>query len=327
MTLDLRTGQARPHRKEDYITKVCAVRAAEDKDCPLWFQFLERVTDGNVELQAYLQRVAGYCMTGVTTEHVLFFLYGTGANGKGIFLRTLAAIWGDYAVTASMDVFTEGKYERHPTELARLRGARLVIAQETEKGRHWNESRLKALTGGDKITARFMRQDFFEFTPQFKLMIAGNHKPSLKTVDEANRRRIQMIPFTVTIPEAERDLNLSNKIKPEWPGILRWALNGCLEWQRLGLAPPPVVRDATDKYLAAQDVVGEWLDECCTFSPSFTITKKALFESWKAWAESRGHYAGSQRILMETIEGKYPNLTEKRASDGKSALVGITLRP
>jgi len=182
-------------------------------------------------------------MTGVTTEHVLFFLYGTGANGKGIFLRTLAAIWGDYAVTASMDVFTEGKYERHPTELARLRGARLVIAQETEKGRHWNESRLKALTGGDKITARFMRQDFFEFTPQFKLMIAGNHKPSLKTVDEANRRRIQMIPFTVTIPEAERDLNLFNKLKPEWPGILRWALNGCLEWQRLGLAPPPVVRD------------------------------------------------------------------------------------
>ena len=226
-----------------------------------------------------------------------------------------------------MDVFTEGKYERHPTELARLRGARLVIAQETEKGRHWNESRIRALTGGDTITARFMRQDFFEFTPQFKLMIAGNHKPSLKTVDEANRRRIQLIPFTVTIPTPERDLDLFDKLKAEWRGILRWALNGCLEWQRIGLAPPATVRDATDKYLAAQDIVGEWLEECCILDLAYTVTKKQLYESWKSWAESRGHYPGTQRTLMETIDRKYPDLKEKRASDGRSMLVGITLRP
>jgi P4 family phage/plasmid primase-like protien len=200
--VELETGNHVPHDPLLYMTKVAAT--SPGGDCPLWLTFLDRVTAGDMDLQAYLRRVAGYCLTGSTRDHSMFFLYGTGANGKGVFLNTLRAVWGDYAVVAAMETFIETHGERHPTDLAMLRGARLVIAQETEKGRHWAESKISALTGGDPISARFMRQDFFEYAPQFKLIIAGNHKPALKTVNEAIRRRINLIPFCVTIPERHR---------------------------------------------------------------------------------------------------------------------------
>ena len=215
--IELRTGTARAPRREDYCTKSTAA-APNDQGCPLWHRFLDRVTAGNGELQAYMQRVAGYCLTGITTEHVMFFLHGTGANGKSVFINTLVGIWGDYAVTAPMGTFVESPTDRHPTELAHLRGARLVVAHETERGRRWAENKIKALTGGERITARFMRGDFFEYTPQFKLVVVGNHKPALSTVDEAMRRRIHLIPFTVTIPEGERDHHLAEKLRAEWGG-------------------------------------------------------------------------------------------------------------
>src|SRR5262249_34565131 len=150
----------------------------------------------------------GYALTGSTREHALFFLYGPGANGKSVFMNTVAAIVGDYAKTAPVDTFIEATHERHPTDLAGLMGARLVTASETQKGRRWDEAKVKTLTGGDKIAARFMRGDFFEYAPQFKLVISGNHKPSLRNVDEAIRRRFHLVPFTVTIPEQERDRDL-----------------------------------------------------------------------------------------------------------------------
>jgi putative DNA primase/helicase len=200
-----------------------------------------------------------------------------------------------------METFTESPIERHPTELAMLRGARLVIAQETEKGRHWAESKIKALTDGSPVTARFMRQDHFEFTPQFKLMIAGNHKPSLRTVDEAIRRRIQMIPFTVTIPPAERDLQLFDKLKPEWPGILRWALNGCLEWQKIGLAPPATVTAATDAYIAEEDSFRQWIDECCVTGPQHFGKGAQLWASWNRWAERSNERPGTRKGFAQAL--------------------------
>ena len=206
---------------------------------------------GNTELQGFLQRYIGYCCTGFTTEHVFVFAYGTGANGKSTFINTIARIFGDYATVADMSTFIASNTEHHPTDLAKLRGARLVVAQETQRGRRWDETKIKALTGGDKITARFMRQDFFDFTPTFKLFICGNHKPRLANVDEAMRRRLLLVPFTVQIPPAERDPQLAEKLEAEWPAILRWCIDGCLEWQRIGLAPPAIVRDATDEYFAA----------------------------------------------------------------------------
>ena len=186
--------------------------------------------------------MVGYCLTGSIRDHALFFLYGTGGNGKGVLLNTCHDILGDYSAIAAMETFTASKADRHPTDLAMLRGARAVIAQETEDGQRWAESRIKALTGGDAISARFMRQDFFTFKPAFKLLIAGNHKPSLRNVDEAVKRRFNLLPFTVTISKDERDPELAEKLKGEWPGILAWAIEGCLEWQRIGLCPPNAVR-------------------------------------------------------------------------------------
>ncbi len=200
----------------------------------MWRAFLTRVTDNDDALQAYLARVCGYWLTGYTHEHALFFLYGTGANGKSVFIETVQGYMGDYATTAPVETFMAARGERHPTELAGLHGARLVVSPETESGRHWNESRLKQITGGDTITARFMRQDFFTFKPTFKICIVGNHKPSLRTIDEAIRRRFHLIPFNVTIPAGERDPKLAEKLKSEWPGILAWAVKGCLEWRKVG---------------------------------------------------------------------------------------------
>jgi putative DNA primase/helicase len=202
-----------PHNPLHYITKVTAV--SPRGDCPMWHKFLDKVTGGDDALKGYLQRVAGYCCTGFTHEQVLFFLYGTGANGKGVFVNTLAGVLGDYAATAPLDTFIISKGDRHPTDLAGLRGTHLVVVSELEKGARWAEAKIKTLTGGDKIRARFMRQDFFEFAVTFKIMISGNHKPSLSAVNEAVRRRFHLIPFSVTVPPAERDTHLFDKLKPE----------------------------------------------------------------------------------------------------------------
>ena len=183
-------------------------------------------------------------------------------------INTIAEISGEYHKAAPIETFTACAVDHHPTDLAGLQGARVVTSSETEEGRRWAEAKIKALTGGDKIAARFMRQNFFEFTPQFKLIIAGNHKPGLSTVDEAIRRRIYLIPFAVTIPPAERDLGLTAKLKAEWPGILAWMIEGCLAWQRDGLAPPPAVLNATAEYLEAEDAIQRWIDDACERNPS-----------------------------------------------------------
>jgi putative DNA primase/helicase len=314
---------SRSHNPLDYITKVTAV--SPRGDCPTWHKFLDRVTGGDTDLKAYLQRVAGYCCTGYTHEHALFFLYGTGANGKGVFVNTVAGVLGDYAVTAPLDTFMVSKGDRHPTDLAGLRGARLVVVSELEKGARWAEAKIKALTGGDKISARFMRQDFFEFTVTFKIMISGNHKPSLSAVNEAVRRRFHLIPFSVTIPPAERDIHFFDKLKPEWPGILKWMCEGCLEWHEKGLAPPRVVTDATAAYLAEEDVLALWIEECCeTGNRNYWELSARLWGSWKAWAERRNEDVGSQKSLGTALdELGYP---QSRSQDARGHK-GIQLTP
>ena len=250
---------------------------------------------------------------------------GTGGNGKGVFLNTWHKILGGYSCIASMETFVASKSERHPTDLAMLRGARAVIAQETEEGQRWAESRIKALTGGDAISARFMRQDFFTFEPAFKLIIAGNHKPSLRNVDEAVRRRFNLVPFTVTIPKAERDPNLPEKLVAEWPGILAWAIEGCLEWQRIGLAPPPAVLDATEEYLADEDAIGRFLDERCATGDLFAIEEvQDLFASWRDWCATTGEYAGTVRRFSQNLEARH-FARERHPVSRRKAFRGIRL--
>lgn len=300
--VDLRTGKVSVHNRQDYSTKIAAAGIVAEQEPPAhWLAFLNDITDGNQDLQSYLARMAGYTLTGVTSEHALFFLYGTGANGKSVFVNTLAAVLGDYAANAPIDTFMETKTEHHPTDVAGLRGARLVTAIEVEKGRRWAEAKIKSLTGGDKISARFMRQDFFDYKPQFKLIIAGNNKPTIREVDEAMKRRLHLIPFTVTIPAAKRDHTLPEQLLKERDGILRWAVEGCLEWQRIGLNPPSCVMSATEEYLESEDAFGRWLNDECSLNPTTRTPTDELYQSWKTWTERWGEYTGSMKKFSDDL--------------------------
>lgn len=318
--VDLRTGRMCAHDPGNCMTKTTAV--SPGGDCPLWQQFLARITDNDTELRAFLQRFLGYCLTGITREHAMAFGYGTGANGKGTCLNTVTGIMGSYAAIAPVETFTASSNDRHPTDLAMLRGARLVTAQETEEGRRWAESRIKALTGGDPLTARFMRQDFFTFQPTFKLFIAGNHKPGLRGVDEAIRRRLNLIPFAISIPAAERDPQLGEKLKAEWPGILQWMIDGCLDWQSEGLAPPAAVVMATADYMETEDALGQWIAECCN---AFGWgSSGSLFASWRQWAEAAGEFVGSQKRFSQALEAR--GLKPHRGTGGTKGFLGLHVK-
>jgi len=301
--IDLRADHIRPALPTDYCTKMTAVApAGESAECPHWLDFLDRVTNGDVKLQAFYQRMSGYCLTGFTREDVLFFAHGTGRNGKTTFLNTLAGIWADYSKHAPTEMFLVSKMERHPTDLASLQGARLAVAAELENGKRWAESRIKSLTGGDTITCRFMRGDFFEYRPQFKLIFGANHKPRLTSVDEAVKSRFLVLPFTVTIPADQRDKHLSEKLRAEWPGILRWALDGCAAWQREGLNPPPAVIKATAEYFDAEDTLARWLEEHCLIGKQYETSSAALFQCFREWAAKAEEYVPSQKTFSQNLQ-------------------------
>ena len=248
----------------DGITRQTAVSPSFDA-APVWENFLREATNGDVEMIRFLKQWCGYSLTGDTREHALLFVYGPGGNGKSVFLNTVAGILGDYATTAGMDTFAATRSDRHPTDLAALRGARFVSASETEEGRAWAEARIKAMTGGDLISARFMRRDFFTYKPQFKLTIVGNHKPVLRNVDEAARRRFNIVPFEYM--PASPDLALEERLKAEWPAILGWMIEGCADWHKNGLLRPERVAAATAAYFGEQDIFGHWLEDECIAEP------------------------------------------------------------
>lgn len=320
--VDLRTGVLRQHSIEDRFTKITKV--APDGDCPTWLSFLNTATAGNQDLISFLKRMCGYALTGEIREHALFFVYGTGGNGKGTFLNTITKILGDYQQVASAETFTESHNDRHTTELASLQSARLVTAQETEEGKRWAESRIKSLTGGDPITARYMRQDNFTFIPQFKLVIVGNHKPAFRNVDEAIKRRLHLIPFTAVIPNKDKDPLLARKLETEAPGILKWMIEGCVEWARDGLQPPSIVKESTDEYLDAEDALQQWIDECCDIDGRHFGASSALFASWTKFCEDTGEYAGSQKRLMARLESRGIKIGQKEK--GVRGCSGIRLK-
>jgi putative DNA primase/helicase len=304
-TVDLRTGQVRAADPADRINKITAATPLEVAECPRWYAFLAEATGKDDELIAFLQRWCGYCLTGDIREHALVFCYGPGGNGKTVMLNTISAILGGYAVTAAMETFTASQFERHPTDLAMLCGARLVSASETEEGRAWAENKIKQITGGDPITARYMRCDFFTYHPTFKLMIIGNHEPTLRNVDDAARRRFNVVPF-LRKPQLV-DKQLPNKLHDEWPGILRWMIDGCLAWQAEGLAPPETVRAATTSYFDNQDIFSQWLEEKCNAVPGDrekTAPSADLFASWSAFAKAAGETPGSRKSFARLLERK-----------------------
>lgn len=322
-TVELRTGKLRAPQAGDYISKQTAVVPADRADCPLWNKFLNEATKGDKGMIAFLQQFSGYACTGDTKEHALLFAHGPGGNGKGVFQNTIGGILGDYRTTAAMHTFTASHSDQHPTDLAMLRGARLVTASETEEGRAWAESRIKQITGGDKIAARFMRRDFFVYQPQFKLLLIGNHKPALRNVDEAARRRFNMVPFIYKPPV--KDLDLEKKLVAEWPAILRWMIDGCLIWQRSGLVKPKSVIDATQEYFSEQDIIREWIEECCdTETKTAADSSTTLFKSWSTWAIAHGEKPGSSKWFTEALN----RLEFKRFRSNKQrGFLGIEVKP
>ena len=323
--VDLRTGRLRPARPADMMTRVCAAAPALDKTAApdQWLTFLDEATGKDDALIYFLQRWCGYCLTGDTREHALLFGYGPGGNGKSVFLNTVAGIMGDYATVAAMDTFTASHGDKHPTDLAMLRGARLVTATETEEGRAWAEARIKQMTGGEDISARFMRQDFFTFRPQFKLTIIGNHKPVLRNVDDAARRRFNIVPF-VRKP-ANPDRELEAKLRAEWPAILRWMIQGCLSWQQEGLAAPAAVSEATAEYFDAQDTMGQWLAERCIVHPTLELAPSLLLRDFNDWSDQNG----AERCDKTRFRGwaeRQPGLRYATVK-GSQKIKGIGLRP
>lgn len=299
-TLDLRSGELRPHDRRDLLTKLAPVMYDPAAQCPTWEAFLLRVMGNDAELIGFLQRVAGYALTGDTSEQVLFLLHGTGANGKSTFLETLRALAGEeYALQIRPEALMIRNGETVPNDIARLKGARLVSARETEEGKRMAEALVKELTGGDTITARFLRQEYFDFRPEFKLFLAANHKPVIRGTDYAVWRRIKLIPFTVTIPPEEQDKALGRKLLAELPGILAWAVRGCLAWQRDGLKVPPAVEAATTAYKLESDTLAAFLAECTTQDPQGETQASLLYAAYKTWCDDN-----SEKPMTGTLFGR-----------------------
>lgn len=322
--VDLSTGESIAPSMSHMISKSTAV--APQPGPPLqWLKILLFATNGDTDLVDYLQRLFGYCLTGHTSEESLEFFFGTGGNGKGLVMNAVLAIVGDYGRQASMDTFIRSRNDRHPADLADLVGARLVIAAESAEGARWDEQRVKMATGRDRISARFMRGNFFEFQPAFTLLIASNHKPRIGTVDDAWRRRLHLIPFERK-PQ-HPDPELKDKLRAEYPQILAWMIEGAEWWARDGLMPPESVLAATAEYLLEEDVIGLWFRERCEAAAATERAYRTdLYRSFESWCHEMGHAASSQHKLTRWLKSQGYRQAESR-EDKARPFFGIRLCP
>lgn len=318
--INLDDGSLRPQRRSrmaaDYITLSTTVSPGARGDCPEWLKFLGRVLP-DPELIAFIQRFAGYCLTGSTKEDVFLFLYGSGRNGKSTFVDQLVGVLGDYAAAIQSEQLMNSKNEQHREAWARLAGKRLVVCSEIASGRTWNEAMLKQVTGGDSITARHMYQGSFEYKPQFKLIIHGNEQPALNSVDPAIRARLKLVPFTVQIPESEIDPMLRvEKLPRERPGIFRWMLDGLADYQCNGLNPPTGVSAASAEYLDSADMTANWIAERCDAGPAFRAKSSDLYADYRAWTERQNEKAKSQTAFSLDLKRRG---FERNRSTGKGS--------
>jgi len=292
---DLKTGKFLSPDRGNFITKSCRIKFDSDAKCPKWIEFLNDVTGGDRDLIEFLQRVVGYSLTGDISEHCLFILYGSGLNGKSTFLETTMALLGDYSKKAEMRSFLNKNNEGANNDIAALCGVRFVSAVEVNRGRRFDESLIKELTGGDSISARFLYKELFTYTPQFKILIGVNSKPEIQGLDEGIWRRIRLIPFEVKIPREKVDKNLPKKLRGELPGILNWAIEGCLKWQKDGLGEPSKVMDATSDYRNEMDVHSQFFDERCVMAFETVgdpvkpfVSVDQLFKEFLGWSQNNG---------------------------------------
>jgi putative DNA primase/helicase len=327
-TIDLSNGGLLPHNREDMITKLMDVHYNQGAKCPEWEKFLDLVTGGDKELQLFLQLGVGYSLTGLTDEHCLFFLYGTGQNGKTTFTETIRRLLGDYShrtdIEALMQSWSRG--QGPSPYIAGMAGARFIVASEIAENRKMNESLIKDLTGGDSLTARFLFGNPFTFEPTHKLWVFGNYKPRISGMDLGLWRRMRVIPFSTTIPEETRRplSEVMDMFSAEMSGILTWAVTGCLMWQKIGLEIVEAVKDATAEYHTEQDLVQQFLDEKCEMHSEYSILKSELYAAWRDWCEDAGEI-GARKRSKRWLTRQMTDRGFEHAGAGRRELSGVKL--
>ena len=322
--VDLASGTLNNHDITKMFTRISNAEYTDKVDCPRWELFLEQIFDGDKELIHYIQKAVGYSLTASTKEQVMFILYGNGRNGKSVFLDIVSEIMGTYAKSMQADslMVKKGGSGGHNEDIARLDGARMVTSSEPNEGVRLDEGLIKQLTGGDSVSASFKGGHVFDYKPKYKLWLATNHKPIIRGNDDGIWRRLPLIPFTVQIPLDKVDKNLTEKLRIELPGIFNWAVEGCLMWQREGLKPPAGIQQATMEYRKEMDVIGGFIEECCTTGPGYAIGATDLFKAYDKWAQDMNEHPFSQTQFGKKIADRY----EKKKSDGRMRYVGIDLK-
>ena len=321
--VDLQTGKLRQRNRDDYLTQITAVSPDPTMRCPNWLRFVGEVFAHDDAVIEFVQRMGGYILTGDRREQKLFFAHGSGANGKSTLLDLWLWLMGTYALKLPTTALMLSKVERHPTELAQLRGKRLAMSNELEEGAFWAESRIKELTGDDTLTARFMRQDNFEFVQTQKHLIAGNHKPRLRGGDPAIARRMVLIPFLEVFEGHRKDMALPSKLRAEAPAVLAWLIEGARKWYADGLAIPTKVHEASRDYLAEHDDAAMWIEECCERGPNLSDAASDLYASFRLWKRERGEAEPSMTVWGQRM-ALVPAVT-KRKTSGVFRYVGIRL--
>lgn len=329
-TVNLRTGELEPHDREDMLTQLTPIEYDLDAKADTWKAFLLTAMGGDGLLVAYLQRLLGYTLTGTTQEHLLVFHYGaTGSNGKSTFLATIRALLGEYACSAPRGLLFEPRSgaEPHPTELARLHGRRLATCAEVPEGVELAEAKIKDLTGGDTLAVRRMNENFWDLVPTHTLHCAGNHKPVVRGTDGGIWRRIKLVPWVVTIAADQQDKKLGEKLRAELPGILTWAVIGCLDWQRSGLCEPEPVTNAGAEYRSESDALAAFLSAQCVFEPTARESCKAIRKAYEEWCEDLGHRPlGARGLWRRCRELGARSLTVRHEGRAVDGLAGLRLR-
>lgn len=308
--IDLKTGQLHEHDKEKYFTKIASIEYTDKIDCPLWMDFLNQIFDGNQALIKYIQRAVGYSLSGSTEEQMMFILYGNGRNGKSVFLDIITEMLGNYTTNIQpQTIMVKNLSNGANSDIARLQGARLVTTTEPNDGMRFDEGLVKQITGGDKVTARFLYGDEFEYYPEFKLWMATNHKPIIRGTDDGIWRRMAVIPFTVQIPEHKVDKQLKYKLRREMTAILNWAVEGYQEWQRIGLAEPQIIKNQRQEYRTEMDVVELFIEECCIRKSGERAKASDLYSVYSSWAKDNNQYLMSNTKFGKEMSNKFQKIT------------------
>jgi len=307
------------HDRDQLCTQIFPVDYAENSGCPNWLNFLSMIMEGDEERVKYLQRVFGYCLTGLVNEEVIFFFIGTGANGKSTLLSTMQAIMGNYAKPGAPELLTVTKAgeSKHPSSVADLHKARLAVCQETDKGTFLSEGLVKAITSQDEIKARYMGKDWFSFMPSHKIIMAANHRPTIRGTDNGIWRRLHVIPFNVVIPKEEQDKDLKAKLLKEASGILNWAIEGYYAWKEMGLNAPAIIKDAVSDYRETMDLLSEFMQDTCIIDKRLLVTLADLYEAYTEFCLSKGDKTVTRRTFSSM-------LVERGFTKGRNS-AGITI--